>query len=274
MFKSEDWGDTWSSVDSINRHEYRSAWGGSGGGDSALHSIEIDPRDANHLFVSISTGGTYESTDGGKSWMICSHRIVPTTPMAQQMEASFKERFPELAAQFEEMSKLPPNVDPAAGDEFHKLKIDPKDPEQLWGQAHTGVYRWRVGSPAGWEDVTEGLPSFHGFPLAVTKSGPDAIFVVPLAFEEDNFRVARGQLAVYRTRDRGKTWERMTKGLPGPNDYQSVYREGLDTDGLQPEGVYVGTSNGEVFASADLGESWQRLPGTLPPILSVSAATW
>ena len=83
-----------------------------------------------------------------------------------------------------------------------------------------------------WEDVTVGLPSFHGFPIAVTHREPDAAYVVPLDYGQDNFRVALGQFAVYRTEDSGKSWQALTKGLPGPNDYQSVYREGLDTDGL------------------------------------------
>lgn len=270
LFRSEDWGESWTPVDSLNRHPYRPFWNGSGGGDSCLHSIEIDPRDPQHMYVSISTGGTYETTDGGKTWGICSHRVIATTPMAKQMEAEFEARFPELVEQF----KLPPNVDPAAADEFHKLRMDPKQPSRLWGQAHIGVFRLDEGSPSGWVDVTEGLPSFHGFPLAVTRREPDAVFVVPLAFESDNFRVCPGQFTVYRTRDAGKTWEALTHGLPGPHDYQSVYREGLDTDGLSPEGVYVGTSNGQVFASADGGDHWQRLPGTLPPVLSVTCAVF
>jgi photosystem II stability/assembly factor-like uncharacterized protein len=268
LFRSEDWGDSWTSVDSINRHSYRQFWNGSGGGESCLHSIEIDPRDARHIYVSISTGGTYESADGGKTWAICSHRVIATTEMAKQMEAAFEARFPEMVEQF----KLPPNVDPAAADELHKLRIDSKRPSRLWGQAHIGVFRLDEGSTSGWADVTEGLPSFHGFPIAVTRREPDAVFVVPLAFEDDNFRVCRGQFTVYRTRDAGTTWEPLTNGLPGPNDYQSVYREGLDTDGLEPEGVYVGTSNGQVYASADGGDHWQRLPGTLPPVLSVTCA--
>jgi photosystem II stability/assembly factor-like uncharacterized protein len=106
----------------------------------------------------------------------------------------------------------------------------------------------------------------------VSQQPPDAVYVVPLDYGQDNFRVALGQFSVYRTGDSGKSWQSLTKGLPGPNDYQSVYREGLDTDSLG--GVYVGTSNGEVFASADGGEGWMRLPGTLPPILSVSAAVF
>lgn len=275
LFKSENWGESWKPVSSINDHPFHTGWNPTGGGDSCLHSIAIDPRDANHMFVSISTGGTYETTDSGERWEICTHRIVATTEMAKQMEKAFAERFPELFAQFEEQFKLPPNVDPAAADEFHKLRIDPKNPDRLWGQAHIGVYRLdHPQDKAGWQDMTEGLPSFHGFGLGVTHHEPDAVFVVPLAFEEDNFRVVRGQFAVWRTKDQGKTWEALTNGLPGPNDYQSVYREGIDTDGQSPEGVYVGTSNGQVYGSADLGESWQRLPGTLPPILSVTCASW
>jgi hypothetical protein len=271
LFRSEDVGESWAPVDSINNHEYRQFWGGSGGGQSALHSIAIDPRDAAHMFVSISTGGTYETGDAGKSWQLSSHRVVATTEMAKNMEAEFARRFPELAAQMAESFKLPENVDPAAQDELHKMLLDPKNPDRLWGQAHIGVFRLDADSKSGWVDVTEGLPSFHGFPLALNKRGPDAVFVVPLAFEDDNFRVSRGQLTVYRSADAGETWQPLTTGLPGPHDYQSVYREGLDTDGLESEGVYVGTSNGQVYASPDCGDHWMRLPGTLPPVLSVTA---
>jgi photosystem II stability/assembly factor-like uncharacterized protein len=270
LFRSADWGDSWAPVDSLNRHPYRPFWNGSGGGASCLHSIEVDPRDPRHLYVAISTGGTYESRDGGLTWALCSHRVIATTAMARQMEAEFQARFPELVEQF----KLPPNVDPAAADELHKLRIDPKRPSRLWGQAHIGVFRLDEGSTTGWTDVTHGLPSFHGFPIAVTRREPDAVYVVPLAFERDNFRVCPGQLAVYRSRDGGATWQPLTAGLPGPHDYQSVYREGLDTDGLDPEGVYLGTSNGQVYASADGGDHWRRLPGTLPPVLSVTCAVF
>ena len=264
LFRSQDWGETWAGVDTLNNHEYRVVWSMSGGGDSCLHSIAIDPRDAKHMFLSISAGGSYETVDGGATWNLCSHRAMPTTPAAKKFTEDIEKLFP---------SELPPNVDPAAADETHKLHLDPKNPDRIWAQTHIGVFRSDERAK-NWQDVTEGLPSFHGFPLAITKHDPDAVFVVPLVFEADNFRVCGGQFTVYRTRDAGKTWQALTDGLPGPNDYQSVYREGLDTDGLTPEGVYVGTSNGEVFASADGGDHWQRLPGTLPPIVSVTAAVW
>ncbi len=265
LFRSEDWGESWQPVDGINRHENRKYWTGTGGGDSCIHSIHVHPNDAKRIFLCVGAGGCYESKDNGKSWELFSQNAIVTNPMGKKLMA-------ELAAMMPaEASGLPAGTDPAAVDELHKMRIDPKNPDRLWGQAHMGVFR-SDDAGANWEDVTVGLPSFHGFPIAVTHRDPDAAYVVPLDYGQDNFRVSLGQLSVYRTQDSGKTWEALTNGLPGPNDYQSVYREGLDTDGLDSEGVYVGTSNGEMYASADRGDSWMRLPGTLPPVLSVTAA--
>jgi photosystem II stability/assembly factor-like uncharacterized protein len=262
LFRSEDWGASWKPVDSLNRHSDRQSWSGSGGGDSCVHSLEVDPRDARRFYAIISAGGSYVTRGGGQSW----EKMTNATAGAWTREASTKAH-----QQFARV--LPQDFDPAAIDEMHRMRIDRKNPDRLWFQGHVGVFRSDDGGTK-WADVTEGLPSFHGFPIAVTKRPPDAAFVVPLEFETNNFRVCAGQLAVYRTRDSGRSWQRLTDGLPGPNDYESVYREGLDTDGLDPEGVYVGTSNGQVFGSADGGDHWQRLPGTLPPVLSVTCAVW
>jgi photosystem II stability/assembly factor-like uncharacterized protein len=260
LFRSEDWGQSWQPVESINRHANRRWWSGTGGGDSCIHSIHVDPRDANHIYLCVASGGTYESKDNGETWDVITHKAVVTNTQGAKLMQQLVQEFP---------MELPPGMDPAAIDELHKMRLDPKNPDRIWGQAHMGVFR-SDDAGATWSDVTEGLPSFHGFPIAVSHRQPDAAYVVPLDYGQDNFRVALGQFAVYRTHDSGKTWEALTKGLPGPNDYQSVYREGLDTDDLG--GVYVGTSNGEVYASADGGERWTRLPGTLPPVLSVTAA--
>jgi photosystem II stability/assembly factor-like uncharacterized protein len=266
LFRSEDWGESWASVDSLNRHRFRQFWGPTGSvGESSLHSLQVDPREGNRVYASISSGGTYFSEDAGKSWDLCSHGIVVTTPAAKALLAEIMEAFPQ--------PELPPDVDPAALDEFHKFLIDPKNPDRLWGQAHFGVFKSEHRGK-DWQDVTAGLPSFHGFPLAVTKRHPDAVFVLPIDYGKDNFRVMKGQFAVWRTTDAGQSWQSLTNGLPGPNDFQSAYREAMDTDGLESEGVYVGTTNGEVYGSNNLGERWQRLPGTLPPVLSVTAAAW
>jgi photosystem II stability/assembly factor-like uncharacterized protein len=208
------------------------------------------------MYVSIGGGGAYRTEDGGETWTLFSHHARPTSPGVMMFVS-------QTAA------GAPPDVDPAAEFDMHCLRLDPKRPDRLWAQAHKGVFRSDDRGET-WEDTSAGLASFHGFPLAVTRHEPDAVFVVPL--EANSFRVCPGQLAVYRTTDAGKTWQALTSGLPGDGDYQSVYRAGLCTDGLDPEGLYLGTSNGQVYASLDLGESWTRLPGTLPPALSVACA--
>lgn len=266
LFRSEDWGHTWAPVDALNNHETQPAWSGTGGGDSCLNSIEIDPRDPKHVYVAVSAGGSFVTSDGGKSWELFTVNARISNEKAVAWTDEMVKAFPD------EMADV---IDPLAINEMHKMRIDQKNPDRIWTQTHVGVLMTDDRGES-WADVTKGLPSFHGFPIAVTRAGADAVYVVPLAYAGfyDNFRVVDGQFAVWRTRDQGKTWEKTTKGLPGPHDYQSVYREGMDTDGQSPEGVYVGTSNGEVYASIDGGDSWQRLPGTLPPILSVTCASW
>jgi photosystem II stability/assembly factor-like uncharacterized protein len=267
LFRSEDWGHTWVPVSGLNDGTYSKSWSMSGGGDSCLHSIEIDPRDPKRVYTAVSSGGSYVTDDGGETWKIFSHAAIITNERGRAFTTEIGKLFPE--------APRPDDMDPLAIDEMHKLWLDVKNPNRMWTQTHVGVFR---SDDAGetFTDITNGLPSFHGFPIAVTRRAPDAAYVVPLAFAgvNDNFRVCDGQFAVYRTRDAGKTWQPLIEGLPGPNDYQSVYREGLDTDGQSPEGVYVGTSNGQVYASIDGGDQWQRLPGTLPPILSVTCAEW
>lgn len=266
LFRSEDWGRSWKPIESLNRHETRKYWSGTGGGDSCVHSIQVDPRGADRIYACVSAGGSFKSSDGGKTWQMFTHNAVPTSPEAIKLIEELVQASPPEMLE----NTRPPDRDPAGLDELHRLRVDRKNPDRMWGQAHWGVFRSDDNGDT-WIDVTKGLPSFHGFPIAVTKKDKDAVFVVPLDYGQDNFRVAPGQFAVYRTQDSGDTWEALTNGLPGPGDYQSVYREGLDTDGLVSEGVYVGTTNGQVYASADRGDSWQRLPGTLPPILSVTA---
>lgn len=278
LFRSEDWGQTWAPVEGLNRHETQPTWSMTGGGASSLNSIEIDPREAKRMYAAVSAGGSFVTEDGGETWTIISTTAVPTNDKAlawsAEMEREMQGDTP-LAAITPPAREVPEGVDPLAIDEMHKMRIDEKQPDRVWTQTHVGVFR-SDDRGRTWMDVTDGLPSFHGFPIAVTKQNPDAVYVVPLAMSGlyDNFRVADGQLAVYRTTDAGSSWQPMTNGLPGPHDYQSVYREGLSTDGLAQEGVYMGTSNGELFGSRDGGDSWQRLPGTLPPIWSVTAVAF
>ncbi len=298
LFRSEDWGVSWAPVDGLNRHALRPFWravpGGVGAGlmdvvlqegeaaaqrvlDEAgepadwlaqrrevvqeqlggmAHSIEIDPRDPSRMYVAVSAGGLYVTEDGGETW-----ELIPRPPGVDGTDGRM------LTSQT--VAGVASDVDPASEFDMHTMRMDPKDPDRLWTQAHNGVFRSDDRGET-WANVSKALPDFHAFPIAVARGEQDAVYIVPL--KDDDFRVAEGQFAVLRSRDGGASWETLTEGLPGPHDYQSVYREGLDTDGLEQEGVYVGTSNGQVYASADGGDHWTRLPGTLPAVLSVTVS--
>ena len=136
-------------------------------------------------------------------------------------------------------------------------------------QNHWGLYR---SDDAGdsWQDVAHGVPSDFGFPMAIDPREPDTVYVLPL--ESDTFRCPPGgKLRVYRTRNGGRSWQPLTRGLPQQGAYETVLRDALATDTLDPAGVYFGTRNGKLFASRDGGTSWRVAVEGLPPVVCVRA---
>lgn len=152
---------------------------------------------------------------------------------------------------------------------MHKLLLHPAAPGRLFQQNHWGVYRSDDGGDS-WKRIDKGLPSEFGFGLALHPRDPDRCYVTPLEPQEGTFRASPGALAVYARR--GNSWKALRKGLPAGHAYLGVLREGMASDPLRPCGVYVGTTAGQLFASADEGRSWRAVASFLPGILSVSAA--
>lgn len=242
LFVSHDGGESWHGVDALNDHPTRSTWQPMGGG-LALSDVILDPRDPDRMYVAVSAGGVYRTDDGGASWQ----------PANAGTRASFQ-----------------PDEYPPTGQCVHKLALHPADPDRLYQQNHCGTYR-SDDRGESWIEITSGLPSDYGYALAVDPHDPDTAFVIPEESSQMRTTVG-GALRVYRTRDAGERWTAMTEGLPQQHAYVTVLREAMCTDALDPCGVYVGTSSGHLFASANRGEQWRLVAGFLPRILAVNAA--
>lgn len=240
LFVSHDRGETWTELSGLTQHPSRPAWF-PGGGGLCLHTILVDPKNAQRLWVGISAVGAFRSDDGGVSWQVCNNGL-PMVPTGQ--------------------------ADTSVGRCVHKMVLDPDDSNTLYMQFHGGVFK-STDAGDSWSPIANGLPGTFGFPLCVTPSGK--LYLIPLESDEQRY-VKDGQLRVYRSDDRGASWHSAGRGLPNEPQYTGVLRDALDADGLEPSGIYFGTNMGEVFYSANEGEEWSRLPGQLPRITSVK--TW
>ncbi len=242
LFVSWNRGSTWEPLPGLNRHPTRPSWEPARGGFS-VHSIYVDPTDSQRIYAAVSAGGAFRSEDGGESWK----------PINRGVRAeNLPQRYPET------------------GHNIHRLLMHPSRSERLYRQCYNGTYRSNDRGDS-WLEITAGLPSDFGYALATDPRDPDTVFVIPEEGQHMRATVG-GRLQVYRSRSAGREWEALTCGLPQEYVYVTVLREAMTTDGLDPCGVYFGTSSGHLFASSDNGEHWELIAGFLPRILSVQAA--
>ncbi len=252
LFRSEDGGATWSGVDGFNEHPQRKAWCGGdqdGTPDGAkLHSILVDPRDPKHLYIGMSGGGVFESTDGGRDWR----------PLNRGVRADFL-----------------PDPNAAFGHDPHCVRFAGGQPDRLYQQNHCGIYRLDRPDET-WQDIGTAMPKTAGavgFPVAAHPRDPDTLWVFPMDGTDVWPRTAPGgRPAAYRSLDGGRSWRRQDQGLPKAQAWWTVKRQAMTTDRRDPAGVYFGTTSGEVWGSRDEGRTWRCLARHLPQIYALEAA--
>jgi photosystem II stability/assembly factor-like uncharacterized protein len=252
LFRSDDGGATWEGVAGFNAHPQRKAWcGGDQDGTPdgpKLHSILIDPRDPTHMYFGMSSGGVFESTDGGADWH----------PLNAGVRADFL-----------------PTPDPEYGHDPHCVQFAGGNPDRLYQQNHCGMYR--LDRPASrWQDIGTGMPKsvgYVGFPMVPHPHDANTAWVFPMDGTDVWPRISPGgKPAAYRTRDGGKNWKRQAVGLPKTQAWWTVKRQAMTADMFPTAGVYFGTTSGEIWGSRDEGRTWKCLAAHLPHIYAVESA--
>lgn len=243
LFRSTDGGQTWQELSGLR--EVKGHLWQPGAGGMCLHTIMLDPADPQRLFVAISAAGAFRTEDGGLTWKAINRG---------------------LQSQFEL-----PDPDADVGHCVHCLAMHPHRPNVLFMQKHWDVMR---SDDAGnsWYEISGDLPTDFGFPIAVHAHQPETVYVVPITSDSEHYPPG-GRLRVYRSRSGGQEWEGLTQGLPQQDCYVNVLRDAMAVDSLDPCGVYVGTTGGQVYVSADDGDSWMPIVHDLPAVLSVEVQT-
>lgn len=249
LFRSEDHGETWEGVAGFNDNPMQPEWSGEDKGlgtpdGPMLHSILVDPRDAKHMYLGLSGGGIFESTDQGASW----------APLNQGVAADFL-----------------PDEDPLFGHDPHCVDLHPLNPDRMYHQNHCGIYRL-TRPETRWQRIGDNMPKEVGdigFPIVLHPRKPDTIYVFPMDGTSVWPRTSPdGRPSVYTSDDAGDSWRRLDKGFP-ENAWWTVKRQCMAHDGQDTLGLYFGTSSGELWQSHDEGESWRCLAQHLPHIYSV-----
>ena len=243
LFRSTDGGENWQELAGLRGHGTGPKWQ-PGAGGMCLHTIILDPSNPNRIFIAISAAGAFRTDDAGKTWKPINRGL-------------YSQYIPDPRAEI--------------GHCVHHVAMNPSRPKVLFMQKHWDVMRSNDAGES-WQEVSGNLPTDFGFVIDVHAHEPETIYVVPIKSDSEHF-VPDGKLRVFRSRTGGNEWEALTKGLPQQNCYVNVLRDAMAVDSLDKCGVYFGTSGGQVYASADAGDSWAPIVRDLPAVLSVEVQT-
>jgi photosystem II stability/assembly factor-like uncharacterized protein len=243
LFKSTDGGQTWAELSGLRGHGTGPKWS-PGAGGMCLHTILIDPTDHSRIYVAISAAGAFRSDDGGTTWKVITKGLH---------------------------SKYLPDPTAEVGHCVHRIAMHPSRPQVLFMQKHWDVMR---SDDAGdsWRKISGNLATDFGFVIDVHAHEPETVYIVPIKSDSEHYPMD-GKLQVFRSRKGGTEWEPLTNGLPQRDCYVNVLRDAMAVDSLDKCGVYFGTTGGQVYASADAGDSWMPIVSHLPAVVSVEVQT-
>ncbi|HVS73186.1 MAG TPA: sialidase family protein [Phycisphaerae bacterium] len=242
LFETTNGGVTWKELAGLRGAKGEKWQPGAGG--MGLHTIVLDPKHPGRIYVAISAAGVFRSDDHGKTFR----------PVTKGLRSEF---MPDPTAE--------------VGHCVHRIALDPVKPDTLYMQKHWDVMRTDDGA-GEWREVSGDLPTDFGFPIDVHAHQAETVYVVPITSDSLHYP-PEGKLRVYRSKTGGGQWQALTKGLPQQDCYVNVLRDAMAVDKLDKCGVYFGTTGGQVYCSADSGDTWEPIVRDLPAVLSVEVQT-
>ncbi len=243
IFQTTDGGMNWSELPGLRGHGSGPKWQ-PGAGGMCLHTIILDPTNSQRMVIAISAAGAFRTDDGGLTWK----------PINKGLRSQYI-----------------PDPDAEVGHCVHHIAMNAHRPNVFFMQKHWDVMRTDDAGES-WHEVSGNLPTDFGFVIDVHAHEPETVYVVPIKSDSEHFPMD-GKLRVYRSRSGGNEWEELSKGLPPDNCYVNVLRDAMSVDSLDSCGIYFGTTGGQVYASANAGDSWTPIVRDLPPVLSVEVQT-
>jgi photosystem II stability/assembly factor-like uncharacterized protein len=242
IFRTDDGGMTWSELPGLRACQGPKWQPGAGG--MCLHTILVDPKNPQRIYIAISAAGAFRTDDGGQTWR----------PINRGLRSQYI-----------------PDPEAEIGHCVHRIALHPSRPDVLFMQKHWDVMR-SDDSGDQWNEISGDLPTDFGFPIEVHAHEPETVYVVPIKSDSEHFPID-GKLRVYRSKSGGHQWEPLTNGLPQSDCYVNVLRDASSIDRLDPCGIYFGTTGGQVYCSPDGGDHWRAIASNLPSVLSVEVQT-
>ena len=204
--------------------------------------IHISPHDNNTVYV--GSQHVHRTTDGGHSWDLISPDLTTNDKSRQQSSGG-------VAID---------NLMTFDGSTLYALAESPLEPGLIWAGSNDGQLHLTRDGGASWTNLTEnvaGLPPWG----TIANVEPSRWDAAAAYMAVDLHQLADFDPYIYRTKDYGESWERVSDGIPpSPHSFVHVVREDHERPGM----LYAGTDN-SVYFSLDDGDSWLPLRNNMPP---------
>ncbi len=230
VYRSEDHGETWRALPDPgmpNRAVMPFA--------CRVMRMAQHPATPGTIFAALEVNGVMRTTNGGESWNDCSEDLIRLAQLPHLKSKIVSDTFNEGML------------------DGHAIAISPADPDKAIVAVRMGLFETADGGQT-WHDKEMGRfsPKTYARDIKVSPQDGNTIYAAL------SVAAASKDGAVYRSTDKGATWQRFDK-VQVHGTIMSVALHPHD-----PDQVYLGARyDGEIFGTEDGGSTWNALP--LPP---------